>query len=216
MPRQVLGWTAIFMTIFIATYVALSRGPQSAFALLQADPAPREIDSLRDQIHSLQQTIQSQQSQLATFAASFKSQSDRIEQCNTLLTSLSDRGVNLDTTNKNFIPLKTDEGTLLIACNDCQPDQAGYRLTIKLGNPTTATFNGGVLHLAYGPAWKPSTDYAKWQQSLRSADFPFPQTLAPGVWTNVSILVTPATSDDLTYLKATLDLNSLSLRQRAQ
>ena len=216
MPRQVLGWTAIFLTIFISTYIALSRGPESAFALLQPDPLPREIDSMRDQIHALQQMVDSQKSQLEALAADSKSQSDKIDQCNSQLTTLSDRGVNLDPTNKSFVPLKTDEGTLLIACDDSQPYQSGYRLTIKIGNPTTAIFHGGVVHLAFGPAWKPSTDYTQWQKTLRSADYPFPQTLEPGVWTNVSLLIAPATADDLTYLKATMDLNSLSLGQRTQ
>lgn len=105
----------------------------------------------------------------------------------------SERTAVLPLAERVYFPVRTNGGTLLMAVANVEGIENGLRVYLRVGNPHSVTYLGFTLSFAW--------DKGKGQQT-------FPDVLAPGTWTLVSVALSPAdqaTTKSLTIMTASVD-----------
>jgi len=103
-----------------------------------------------------------------------------------------------DPAEQSFRVLYNDIGRFAIVLESVAPQADGVRIKLRVGNLTSATCNGGSVHVQWGPrqpdASKDTTgdESTKWAADLKDADMQFTESLLPGKW-NVVTLTLPGT-----------------------
>lgn len=120
----------------------------------------------------------------------------------------------LDPTAKGFQRLDTLHGSFLIVCKDVKPYLNGYKITINIGNLSTAQYNGFSLKIKYckktietAGGSRPS----EWYESMREKNVSFNDDLNPGSWNTVEFVISPAKAEDIGCLKLSMETKRLSL-----
>ncbi len=126
-----------------------------------------------------------------------------------------------------FVRLNSDSGFFLVSFKDAQPYLEGYRVTLELGNPLAADYANCQVHVAWGRsepeansemftnvnAFETYTNaYRSWETSLKSNDIPIPGRLIAGRWNEVQLVLSPAKSSDLGYVRIKLDTPAVTLK----
>lgn len=109
----------------------------------------------------------------------------------------------IDMTGQGYSLVKTNFGNLLVQCGGVEPYLDGQKITLQIGNPTTATFSGLELEALSG---KRNAQPLKNQQ-IKSTD-----TLSPGQWTEMKFVVAPATAEEVGSLCVIISLDRVLLR----
>jgi Protein of unknown function (DUF3251) len=131
----------------------------------------------------------------------------------------------LDPTEKGYGRIDTGSGFFLISVKDTTPYLDGYRVTLHIGNPTSARYDGFKLKIAWVsdyPSQKPGEsdeDYNKrteaWSNSGGEKEFSFTDTLYPGAWNTVSLVISPASAQEIRNLTIeSMETSNLSLQVR--
>jgi hypothetical protein len=105
----------------------------------------------------------------------------------------SERTAVLPLAERVYFPVRTNGGTLLMAVANVEGVENGLRVYLRVGNPHSVTYLGFTLLFAW--------DKGKGQQK-------FVDVLAPGTWTVVSVVLSPAdpaTTKSLTITSASVD-----------
>jgi hypothetical protein len=108
----------------------------------------------------------------------------------------------------NYYPLRCSVGTLLLSFSKAEPYLDGQRLTLRIGNPTSASLRGFSFTIRWGkrrPA--DNSKWYAWYLSLQRKTVRFTDTLAPGRWGSVDVVVSPADAGDL----GSLDISDFTL-----
>jgi Protein of unknown function (DUF3251) len=87
---------------------------------------------------------------------------------------------------EGYSVIQTDLGRLTVSLENIQEYANGSRITLRLGNPLSASINGAKGTIEWGvvdASGTPNNDNAK------SKEFSFNQSLRSGAWTNVSIVL---------------------------
>jgi hypothetical protein len=130
-----------------------------------------------------------------------------------------DASVVLDPTTRAYSIVKTNLGQLLVSVVDFSPYLNGYKLKLAVGNPSFVTYNGAKLAVRWGtaPSWgKKDFDGATWNQSLQTKELSITNSILPGAWNNVEVVVAPATAEQTAYLALSINLDQVALRSTAQ
>jgi len=120
----------------------------------------------------------------------------------------------LDPTEKGFGRIDTTSGFFLVAVRDLKPYLDGYRLSLAIGNPVAATYEGLKLKFTWQrpvPSQKEgesdeqySKRYDEWAQSEpHEKEVSFTETLHPASWNTISVVISPATPEELSQLEIT-------------
>jgi hypothetical protein len=121
----------------------------------------------------------------------------------------------IDVNSKAFSTAKSSEGTFLVSCQGAEPYLEGYKVHLEVGNPTTLMVNNPTITIQWGPAFSPSnTDknaFTDWQKSLRQTTTTLGESLKPGFWNDVDVIVSPAKANELAYFKVSIQTDSVSL-----
>ncbi len=129
----------------------------------------------------------------------------------------------IDVNSKNFSTAKSDEGIFLISCQGVEPYLEGYKVHLQVGNPTMLMVNNPKLTIEWGPTFEKSaksdsdkgikqTDWlANWKKSLRQTTVTLNESLRPGFWNDVEVIVSPAKADELAHFKVSIQTDSVSL-----
>lgn len=131
----------------------------------------------------------------------------------TLLTP--DAFVVLDPTTRAYSVVKTNLGQLLVSVVDFSPYLNGYKLKLAVGNPSFATYNGAKIAVRWGsaPQWGAKDfDGSKWNQNLQTKNIEVTNSLLPGSWNRVEIVLAPATADQTAYVALSMSLDQIALR----
>lgn len=116
----------------------------------------------------------------------------------------------------------TDSGVFLVALDKVTPYANGQKLTFRIGNPQSATFRNPTVAVRWGmpsPAvggmdGNYAKAYAEWQASLQSKSERLLTDIRPGVWNTVTIVVAPATSEEIGYIEYAMDVGTVSMATR--
>ena len=140
------------------------------------------------------------------------------------LNALENNEATLDPTEKGFGIVKTNNGHLLVSCEDLVPYGDGQKISLRVGNPYNMSFNGFTVSARYGPRcpdmpnlsdstalkqW--SSSYSIWEKSLRKKELSFTEVLAPGRWNRISMVLAPAKAEDVGFIGVKISTNQVSL-----
>ena len=105
----------------------------------------------------------------------------------------SERTAVLSLTEAGYVPVRTNGGTLLVALASVVGVENGLRVYLRIGNLQSMSYQGFTLAFAW--------DKGKSQQT-------FPDVLAPGTWTVVPVMLSPAdatSTKSVTITSASVD-----------
>jgi hypothetical protein len=103
--------------------------------------------------------------------------------------------------------LKTPFGNLYISTESIEPYQGGYLIHLKIGNPTTAHFNGfSLICSTYQTTNATSTFHAFTND--------FSDELSAGYWTPVDFVLAPASMDEVRNASVSVQLNQINLLEK--
>lgn len=189
----------------IAVVVALATGCSQR----PDDKTAASVDALKQQVQSLTAKLQEAQQKQTDLAA-------RITKLEFWQLVETDNSIALDPASKAYGVAKTNLGNLLISVDNVSPYGDGYKVRLMVGNPNMVTFDGASLKVRWAekPQWgAQGFNYAKWSTSVQEKDVDIPNTLLPGTWNSVEVVLSPATASQTGYLAVTATLNKLELRR---
>jgi hypothetical protein len=115
---------------------------------------------------------------------------------------------------EGFQRIDTDTGFFFISLRDVKPYLDGYKLTIRVGNPISATYSGFVLNVKYGKKYNISdktVSYNDWEESLNEKESSFSKKLKPGTWNTVEFILSPAKSEELGHIELSMKTDQVIL-----
>ena len=134
--------------------------------------------------------------------------------------------VSLDPTEKGYGRIDTTSGFFLVILNSAEPYIDGYRLQLRIGNPMAARYDGFKLTLSWqnpAPEQKPGESDEQFQkreeewlkEQPHEKEVSFTETLYPSSWNNVSVVISPASAEQLKTLGiSSMETSQIALRSR--
>jgi len=115
---------------------------------------------------------------------------------------------------KAYSPVKSPAGPVLLVLENMEPYLDGFKITFRLGNPTSAGLNGVKGKISWGPVFDPNKPAEDLQPHTKQFDDP---TVFPaGAWTNLTISIGPATAAQARQIGVTPVFDQVTLRRPAQ
>lgn len=124
-----------------------------------------------------------------------------------------------DPSESKFQRIDTSLGSFAVSIQNVEPFADGIRVTLNLGNLSSARFNGATLNLRYGARNNiqvtdadSSSKFSAWFASLQSKDIDITDSLLPGNWNPVEIVLPSIEPKEFGYLEVKIKTNTISLR----
>ena len=114
----------------------------------------------------------------------------------------------------------------MVILNSAEPYIDGYRLQLRIGNPMAARYDGFKLTLSWqnpAPEQKAGESdeesqkrYEEWlKEKPHEKEVSFTETLYPSSWNNVSVVISPASAEQLKTLEiSSMETSQIALRGR--
>ena len=118
---------------------------------------------------------------------------------------------------REFQRIDTSSGFFLISCLDAKPFLQGYKVILKIGNPSSAIYNGFKIKAKWGRKFdykKTSSggpNYEDWKKSLREKETSYVNDLKPASWNRIELILSPAKSEELEHIELSLQTGVVSL-----
>lgn len=206
------------MKLVLMTFLALP---------LHAQPAPKaqadEITALRKRIAELELKIAqtSMNAEVAfDFVKAFKDRSLSAPWIDIQLDELR-RLVRILPSTAFFDPSEVGQGYQSVATAvgiipvmllNIEPLGDGQKITIQVGNPTTAIFTGIRVMAKWNRARpKDGKGWKEWDESLRSQKFDLSTRMPAGSWSNVSIILPATEPKDVGFVSLSFEVPSMSM-----
>ncbi|MNY36791.1 hypothetical protein D3C86_1713000 [compost metagenome] len=104
----------------------------------------------------------------------------------------------LSVTEKGYSVAEMPVGSVLIAVRDVTPYANGVKIKLDIGNPTSATFPGLKLQVAWANAAPGSKNYDS--NTHQKKEISIAGDIKPGVWNTEEIVLAPAKPDQVDYV----------------
>lgn len=147
-----------------------------------------EITELQKEVISLRAELDSTKESLALLEAK---ESERILNKVAIINAYS----------KSFVYATTDLGTLLFSVDNVEQYGSGYKIDLKIGNTTSATFRNAKLNFSYGEG----DIKQKKEESLMTPIY-------SARWNSFEIILPSASKEDLNSIAVVPELNIVSFR----
>ncbi len=170
-----------------------------------------ELAAVRDEIRGLRAQLAELQERLKrTEASAFRLQWG--------LSDLQNRNlsVSLDpAAPKKYQRLDSSSGFFLASLQNVEPYLDGFRITLNIGNLTSARYDGFKLSATWGPRYDwdkftPET-YKKWESQKQSKDFSYTDSLMPGTWNKADLILPTTTPSQVGFIQVSIDTDIVSL-----
>jgi hypothetical protein len=136
------------------------------------------------------------------------------------LEALNSTSVTLDASQPGSVyqQIVTSSGRFLVMLTNAEPYLDGFRVTIEIGNITSATYNGFKLNASWpGPVPEDpdANNLEAWSKKseTQKREFSFTDDLPPGAWTRVRLSLTPAIAEDVKAIEISMETHRLGLRK---
>lgn len=86
-------------------------------------------------------------------------------------------------------------GRFFVTMEDAKRYADGYKVSFSIGNPQAATYSGVKLDIKWGKRI-PDTRFLD-DETAKKLEITLDRDLRPGTWNHVSVVVAPATSDEI-------------------
>ncbi len=122
---------------------------------------------------------------------------------------------------KSYQRLDTNNGTFLILLDNVTPYLDGFKVTLSIGNPSAATYSGLKLNVSWGkrfPVYEENKidEYMKNSEianaSTKEKVISLTDSLQPGSWNKVTLVISPASAKEFGRLGVTLTTDQVVLR----
>lgn len=131
--------------------------------------------------------------------------------------------VDIDPTSSGFEILTTDYGSLAVSVQDVKALADGTKVTLQLGNLTTATLDDVGLEMRYGPRRPTPPDgadltallsgYNSWTTSLKEYSKKLDNSLAPGSWNSTEVRLPGVKPETLGFMRIWVTPRSISMKK---
>ena len=126
--------------------------------------------------------------------------------------------ISLDLTQRSYQRLDTDTGFFLVSVEEALPYLNGYKIRLSVGNPSYATYKDYKLTVKWNKTydWGKYTQasYDEWNKAIQEKEISFPDSLQPGAWNSVDLILAPVSPDQLGYLMLSMSTATVSLHTR--
>ena len=128
--------------------------------------------------------------------------------------------VKLDPTQKSYQKVECNNGPLMVSVDSMESYLDGYKLSLQIGNPSYMTYSGFMVTTFWGPDWQTFAGTnnfsqelsAKWQSLQHSNTVSMTDSLLPGKWNWVKLIVAPAKPDEIRNLEVSFQSSVISFQ----
>jgi len=203
---------SVLALVLASAYTILSQtqkqapvpAPQKQVALPQV--SQKQIDDLKGQNARLQ-------GRLAAVESSASEMENRLVKLE--FAQESTKTAELDLSARTYQRLDTDTGWFMISVKDASSYLDGYRVTLEIGNPSSATYRGFKLKVKWNAKydWTKFTNdsYEKWHAAIKEKEISFTDILIPAKWNRVDLLLSSTSADQLGYFQISMQTDTISL-----
>ena len=172
-------------------------------------PIPRQATSASDDLAKKIDVLSERVAQLEKEVGDF---------VNLVVSMQPTKDLDLDPSSLNkYSRLDLENGFVLVSLESATPYLDGIQATIKIGNPLYVTYKGFKIKSQWGKRYDHSKftveTYEQWHRSLHSKEESFTDSLVPGSWTPVQLLLPDTEASDFGYLNITITTDILSLKR---
>jgi hypothetical protein len=119
----------------------------------------------------------------------------------------ANNSVSITPDEKGYGLLKTPFGNLFISTESIEPYLDGYKIHLKIGNPTSAHFNGFSLICSTYQTTNVNGTFHAFTND-------FTDELSAGYWTPVDFVLAPASMEDVRNASVSVQLNQIDLLEK--
>ena len=131
------------------------------------------------------------------------------------------KGRNLDLSgNGGFMKIETDLAMFFVSVKKVEPYLDGVQVTLSVGNPMNATYNGLKMKIKYATTAyaidlsATGTDkYDQWKKTLKEKSIDLNTEIKPGTWNTAKFTIPAISPADFKYLNLEINSDSVSLLQ---
>jgi hypothetical protein len=116
-------------------------------------------------------------------------------------------------TSQGYQILDAGIGKLMVSVEDISPYGDGVKIQLAVGNPNSTVMNGLSGEATYGPATSEMQKMGveAWQAKIKTTQLSIPDSISPGRWNKVAIVLPSVSATDLGRLMLTLKGNRIQM-----
>lgn len=181
--------------------------PVELWAQAKQPPAPqaglqKQVEELRQEVQNLRQRL----SRLNLDVIRLRAAQDAY------------KTVELDPASpRKYQRIDSDTGSFLISVEEAEPYLDGYKVQLEIGNPSSASYSGFSVTVRWGKKYDwdkfDAASHEKWEKSIREKEISFTNSLVPGMWNRVELILTPTKADELGFLEVSIKTDTISFRR---
>lgn len=202
MIRHLTAACALFLAVILLARLTLAKIPQKPNAAT-APVSQKQIDELKAEIASLRSQLQKSEAEVVGL------------QFRVSTLESAHQSVVLDLASPSYQRLDTDTGMFLISVANVTPYLDGYKISLNIGNPSFAQYNGFKLKAKWNHtySWDKYTaeSYSKWDKATREKETSFTDSLNGGTWNKVDLILPATAADELGYFVVSMETNTIVL-----
>lgn len=121
--------------------------------------------------------------------------------------------------NARFIKIESDLAMFFVSVKQVEPYLDGVQVTLSIGNPMNATFNGINMKVEYGThnaldfSPEGTEKYNQWKKTLTKKSIDLNTEIKPGTWNTAKFTIPAINPKDFGYLYVEMNSDSASLLQ---
>lgn len=177
----------------------------------QTPTSQAQVDKLEMEVESLKKQLESQQAEITEVSR---------RRFMDILARDQYQSATFDpAANEIYSRVDTTVGPFLMTVHAVSPNADGVKVILNLGNITTARYSGGKLHVKWAtrePDQKMenySSAYTKWIGSIQEREITFTESLIPGRWNKVTVVLPGVQANKFGYLNVSMEVSQLQLMQ---
>lgn len=122
-----------------------------------------------------------------------------------------------DLSDGNYQRVDANVGSFAVTVSDVRQFADGVKVTVKLGNLSSATFAGAKLQLRYGPRQPHvgevnySQRAAEWNRALQESEQSIANNLTPGTWNPIQVVLPRIEEKAFGYLEVKISTDRIAL-----
>jgi hypothetical protein len=196
----------VVMALSFGLYGQMGGAQKSKPQPLAASQSQQQLSELQAQVASLEKRVKSLETRAEVLPYLLGNKQDRIT------------SVTLDVSQHVFQRLDTEVGSLLILLDDVSPYLNGYKVRLRIGNPSDADFADVKIKTKWSKQYQwdkyDEVSYKEWESHLHEGETSLAYDLQAGAWNKVELILIPAAPEELGYLSVSVEANSVKMTTR--
>jgi hypothetical protein len=206
MNRSFFKFLLLFVILLLMLPAAKTQIKSAASPQAPNAQTEHEIVELRKQMIELKDKLSKIEGRLGWAEFLLKDKQDRADE------------ISLNLAEQTYQRLDTDTGFFLVRSVDAVQYLNGYKLRVKFGNPSAASYAGFKLKIRWARAYDFSKytqeTYTEWQNTIQEREISYTDNLEAGAWNPAEIILPATNADQLGFIRLSINTNTVSLRTK--